>query len=119
MKITPRIRFVSGSFDTKEVKLVLVPSDNHGLVELCVKEPDPLDAHTYALTPRHKHREDMTDKTLESLDKTADMIFALHYALKEQKEQIGFAPLELSKAIDSLAEAERYLRRAILKMKGI
>lgn len=40
MKITPRIRFVLGSFDTKEVKLVLVPSDKHGLVELCVKEPD-------------------------------------------------------------------------------
>lgn len=40
MKITPKIQFVSGSFDTKEVKLVLIPSDNHGLVELCVKEPD-------------------------------------------------------------------------------
>lgn len=40
MKITPRIRFVLGSFATKEVKLVLIPSDNHGLVELCVKEPD-------------------------------------------------------------------------------
>jgi hypothetical protein len=39
MKITPKIQFVSGSFDTKEVKLVLVPSGNHGLVELCVKEP--------------------------------------------------------------------------------
>lgn len=39
MKITPKIQFVSGSFDTKEVKLVLIPSDNHGLVELCVKEP--------------------------------------------------------------------------------
>lgn len=39
MKITPKIQFVSGSFDTKEVKLVLVLSDNHGLVELCVKEP--------------------------------------------------------------------------------
>lgn len=39
MKITPKIQLVSGSFDTKEVKLVLVPSDNHGLVELCVKEP--------------------------------------------------------------------------------
>ena len=39
MKIIPKIQFVSGSFDTKEVKLVLVPSDNHGLVELCVKEP--------------------------------------------------------------------------------
>lgn len=40
MKITPKIQFVSGSFDTKEVKLVLIPSDKHGLVELCVKEPD-------------------------------------------------------------------------------
>ena len=30
MKITPKIQFVSGSFDTKEVKLVLVPSDNYG-----------------------------------------------------------------------------------------
>lgn len=38
MKITPKIQFVSGSFDTKEVKLVLISSDNHGLVELCVKE---------------------------------------------------------------------------------
>ena len=40
MKITTKIQFVSGSFDTKKVKLVLIPSDNHGLVELCVKEPD-------------------------------------------------------------------------------
>ncbi len=39
--------------------------------------------------------------------------------MKEQKEQIGFAPLELGEAIGSLAEAERYLRSAILKMKGI
>lgn len=39
MKITPKIQFVSGSFDTKEVKLVLIPSENHGEVSLCVKEP--------------------------------------------------------------------------------
>lgn len=39
MKITPKIQFVSGSFDTKEVKLVLVPSDNHVEVSLCVNEP--------------------------------------------------------------------------------
>lgn len=38
MKITPKIRFVSGSFDTKECSLVLVPSDNHGEISLCVKE---------------------------------------------------------------------------------
>ena len=40
MKITPKMQFVSCSFDTKEAKLVLIPSDKHGLVELCVKEPD-------------------------------------------------------------------------------
>lgn len=38
MKITPKIKFVSGSFDTKESSLVLVPSDNHGEILLCVKE---------------------------------------------------------------------------------
>ena len=40
MEITPKIKFVSGSFDTKESPLVLVPSDNHGEILLCVKEPD-------------------------------------------------------------------------------
>ncbi|MBO5243928.1 MAG: hypothetical protein J6B36_06840 [Muribaculaceae bacterium] len=39
MRITPKIQFVSGSFDTKEVNLVLIPSDKHGEVLLCVKEP--------------------------------------------------------------------------------
>lgn len=39
MEITPKIGFVSGSFDTKDVKLVLVPSDNYGEISLCVKEP--------------------------------------------------------------------------------
>jgi len=39
MKITPKIQFVSGSFDTKEVKLILIPDDKHGEVSLCVKEP--------------------------------------------------------------------------------
>lgn len=38
MNITPKIQFVSGSFDTKEVELVLIPSDNHGEVSLCVKD---------------------------------------------------------------------------------
>lgn len=38
MEITPKIQFVSGSFDTKDVRLVCVPSDNHGEVSLCVKE---------------------------------------------------------------------------------
>lgn len=40
MEITPKIKFVSGSFDTKDSLLVLVPSDNHGEILLCVKEPD-------------------------------------------------------------------------------
>lgn len=40
MEITPKLQFISGSFDTKEVSLVCVPSENHGEVSLCVKEPD-------------------------------------------------------------------------------
>ena len=76
-----------------------------------------MDANNTALTPRHKHREEMTDKTLEALGKTADMVFALHYALKEQKERMRFVPPEFYKAIGSLAEAERYLRTTIAKMK--
>lgn len=38
MKITPKIKFVEGSFDTKDVELLCVASDNHGVVHLCVKE---------------------------------------------------------------------------------
>lgn len=39
MEKKPKIQFVSGSFDTKECSLVLVPSDNHGEISLCVTEP--------------------------------------------------------------------------------
>lgn len=38
MEITPKIKFVSGSFDTKDVELVLVPDDKHGEISLCIKE---------------------------------------------------------------------------------
>nr|DAN26502.1 MAG TPA: hypothetical protein [Caudoviricetes sp.] len=38
MEIIPKIQFVSGSFNTKEDKLVLVPNANHGKVSLCVKD---------------------------------------------------------------------------------
>lgn len=38
MKITPKFDFVSGSFDTDEVKMLCLPNDNHGKVELCIKE---------------------------------------------------------------------------------
>ena len=40
MKITPKFTFVSGSFDTDEVKMLCLPSDNHGKVDLCIKEKD-------------------------------------------------------------------------------
>lgn len=31
---------MSGSFDTDEVKMLCLPSDNHGKVDLCIKEKD-------------------------------------------------------------------------------
>ena len=40
MVITPKFRFVEGSFDTKESKMLCLASDNHGTVELCIKDPD-------------------------------------------------------------------------------
>lgn len=40
MKITPKFQFVDGSFDTKHVKLVCVPNDKHGHVDICIKDPD-------------------------------------------------------------------------------
>lgn len=39
MEITPKFQYIKGSFDTKEVNLVLVPKQKHGEVLLCVKEP--------------------------------------------------------------------------------
>jgi hypothetical protein len=38
MEITPKFTFATGSFDTKEVKMLCIASDNHGTVELCIKE---------------------------------------------------------------------------------
>lgn len=40
MKIIPKFTFVSGSFDTDEVKMLCLPDDNHGKVDLCIKEKD-------------------------------------------------------------------------------
>lgn len=40
MKITPKFTFASGSFDTDEVKMLCLPIDNHGKVDLCIKEKD-------------------------------------------------------------------------------
>lgn len=40
MKITPKFTFASGSFDTDEVKMLCLPSDNHGKVDLCIKDKD-------------------------------------------------------------------------------
>lgn len=39
MIITPKFDFVEGSFDTQEVKMLCVPSEEHGRVDLCIKEP--------------------------------------------------------------------------------
>lgn len=39
MIITPKFDFVEGSFDTQRVEMLCVPSDKHGRVELCIKEP--------------------------------------------------------------------------------
>ena len=58
----------------------------------------------------------MSDTT-DSLQKTADLIFALREGLKIYKDRMFFAPPELSQAIGSLSEAERYLKTAIAKMK--
>lgn len=38
MEITPKFMFVDGSFDTKEVKMLCIPDENHGKVDLCIKE---------------------------------------------------------------------------------
>ncbi|MDR0430602.1 MAG: hypothetical protein LBH58_09030 [Tannerellaceae bacterium] len=38
MKIKPKWNFVEGSFETKEVKMLCVPSDQHGVISLCIKE---------------------------------------------------------------------------------
>lgn len=40
MIITPKFEFFQGSFDTDRVKLVCVPSDKHGRVYLCIKDPE-------------------------------------------------------------------------------
>lgn len=39
MIITPKFRFIKGGFDTEQVRLICIPDDNHGSVELCVKDP--------------------------------------------------------------------------------
>ena len=38
MKIKPKWNFSKGTFDTKEVKMLCVPSDKHGEINLCIKD---------------------------------------------------------------------------------
>lgn len=38
MEITPKFKFVEGSFETKTNKMLCIASDKHGTVELCFKE---------------------------------------------------------------------------------
>lgn len=40
MEITPKFNCVEGGFSTLEVKMLCLASDNHGVVELCVNEPN-------------------------------------------------------------------------------
>lgn len=40
MQITPKFKFVEGSFDTETNKMLCIVDDNHGTVELCFKEKD-------------------------------------------------------------------------------
>lgn len=40
MEIKPKFQFVEGSFDAQRVKLLCIPDDNHGRVDLCIKDPD-------------------------------------------------------------------------------
>ena len=42
MKITPKWDFVEGSFDTKEVEMVCVRSDNQGTVSLSIQEKNSM-----------------------------------------------------------------------------
>ena len=38
MKITPKWNFCEGSFDTKETKMLCLPYDKHGVIQLCIKD---------------------------------------------------------------------------------
>lgn len=38
MKITPKFEYVTGSFDTDNVKMLCLSNENHGKVELCIEE---------------------------------------------------------------------------------
>ena len=40
MKITPKFKFVEGSFDTETNKMLVIASDAYGTVELCFNEVD-------------------------------------------------------------------------------
>lgn len=55
-------------------------------------------------------------ETLENIQKVTDMVSALQLSLQIIKDKMFFAPLELSKAIGSLAETEKFLKTAIAKL---
>lgn len=38
MDITPKFKFVEGSFNTKTNRMLVIASDNHGTVELCSRK---------------------------------------------------------------------------------
>ncbi len=53
---------------------------------------------------------------IERIQKAFNMAWALRIALRDIKEDMQFSPSELGKAIGSLAEAERNLKKTIEKM---
>lgn len=40
MIITPKFNYVEGSFDTQTAKLLCLPYEKHGKVQLCIEDPD-------------------------------------------------------------------------------
>lgn len=57
-------------------------------------------------------------KAIEKLQQIDVALTALYISLREIRNDIRFAPPELSRAIGSLQEAERHLKSTIAKMNG-
>lgn len=55
-------------------------------------------------------------KTEEKIQKITAMLYACGITLRDCKDELRFAPPELSKAIGSLREAEQYLKITNAKM---
>ena len=54
--------------------------------------------------------------TEEKIQKIMAMLYACGITLRDCKDELRFAPPELSKAIGSISEADRHLKTTIAKM---